>query len=269
VTKAAIMGVGFAFALIVSLALARVHPFGDTGLYAAGSQERAVMNGTQVPSEVRAILEEKCADCHSNQTRAPFYGHFAPVSWLMERDIVEARKAMNLSEWASYSADQRQTYAAKIVQEIKSHDMPPIQYRAIHWGAATTDADLAAIAAWVHGLQAVYAGSAAAKSSETGPGDGARGESLFEKRCTGCHSLDRNKQGPMLQGVYGRTSGTAASYAYSDALKKAAITWNDKSLDNWLTDPDQFIPGNNMDFLVAKPQERADLIAYLRHESAR
>jgi cytochrome c len=73
----------------------------------------------------------------------------------------------------------------------------------------------------------------------------------------------------MLQGVYGRTSGTAAGYAYSDALKKAAITWNDKSLDNWLTDPDQFIPGNNMDFLVAKPQERADLIAYLRHESAR
>ena len=254
-----IAGVGCVLALIASLALARVHPFGDPGLYAAGGHERTVMNGTQVPSEVRAILEEKCADCHSNLTRAPFYRHFAPASWLMERDIVEARKAMNLSSWESYSTDQQQTFAAKMAQEIKSHDMPPVQYLAIHWNAKTTDADLAAISAWARGMQKGQAGSAAA-----GAGDEARGQALFEKRCTGCHALDQNKQGPMLKGVYGRTSGTAAGYAYSDALKKAAVVWDEKSLDRWLSDPDQFIAGNNMDFLVAKGQERADLISFLR-----
>jgi cytochrome c len=256
--------ISFVFALIASLLLARVHPFGDAGLYVANSGEPLTLHDSQMPNEVRAILMEKCADCHSNRTRAPFYGHIAPASWLMERDIVDARKAMNLSLWEAYTADQRQTLAAKMAQEIKSHDMPPLQYRAIHWHANTTDADLAVVAAWAHGLQGSQAGSAAA-----GDGDAARGQALFEKRCTGCHALDKNKQGPMLRGAYGRLSGTAPGYAYSDALKKAAVVWDARSLEKWLSDPDQFIAGNNMDFLLAKPQERADLIAYLRELSTR
>jgi len=264
VSKGSITGVACASALLASLALARVHPFGDAGLYAESKAGQPVLNDSTMPPQVQAILVAKCADCHSNQTRAPFYGHLAPASWLMERDIVEARKAMNLSLWQSFSADQQQTYAAKIAQEVKAHDMPPIQYRAIHWSVATTDADQSAIASWAHTTQASSAGSTAATA-----GDASRGQALFEKRCTGCHALEKNKQGPALQGVYGRTSGTAAGYAYSDALKKSAITWDDKSLDKWLTDPDPFIAGNNMDFLVARPQERADLIAYLRHESGK
>ena len=171
---------------------------------------------------------------------------------------------MNLSQWEGYSVDQQQTLAAKMAQEIKSHEMPPIQYRVIHWDAKTTDADSAAIAAWAHGLQTAQVDSAAAEA-----GDAVRGQALFEKRCTGCHALDTNKQGPMLKGVYGRTSGTASGYAYSDALRKAAIVWDEKSLDKWLSDPDQFISGNNMDFLVAKEQDRADVIAYLRRESGK
>jgi cytochrome c len=265
VSRRKVIGAGGALALIASLVLARVHSFGDAGLYQASSGGPQVVGDQQMPFEVRAILVEKCADCHSNQTHAPFYGHFAPASWLMERDIVEARKAMNLSLWGSYSADQQQTYAAKMAQEIKSHDMPPIQYRVIHWDATTTDVDQAAVAAWAHALQAGSGGSTAA----AGAGDAARGQALFEKRCTGCHALDKNKQGPMLQGVYGRTSGTAQGYAYSDALRKAAIVWDGRSLDKWLTDPDLSITGNNMDFLVAKAQERADLIAYLRRESGK
>jgi cytochrome c len=264
VKRATITAVACTFALIASLALARVHPFGDAGLYAPTGSEQPPLANQQMPPAVRAILQQKCADCHSNQTRAPFYGHLAPASWLMERDIVEARKAMNLSLWAGYSNDQQQTLAAKMTQQIKSHNMPPVQYRLIHWDAKTTDSDLATVTAWAHSLQATQAGSAPAASA-----DPARGQALFEKRCTGCHALEKNKQGPALQAVYGRTSGTAAAYAYSDALKKSAIVWDDKSLDKWLTDPDQFIPGNNMDFLVAKAQERADLISFLRRNSDR
>jgi len=53
-----------------------------------------------------------------------------------------------------------------------------------------------------------------------------------------------------LQGVYGRISGSVADYAYSERLKKARIAWDEKSLEQWLADPDAFLPGNNMDFLV-------------------
>ena len=70
-----------------------------------------------------------------------------------------------------------------------------------------------------------------------------------------------------MQGVYGRNSGTVAGFAYSAALKKAQVVWDDKSLEKWLADPDAFVPGNDMDFLVSKAQERQDLISYLRQVS--
>ena len=248
------------FALSASLLLTRIHPFGDAGLYAAKSADTPILSNARVPQEVRAILVEKCADCHSNQTRAPLYGHFAPVSWLMERDIVEARKAMNLSLWDTYSADRQQTLAAKIVQETKSNEMPPVQYRMIHWNARIGDADLKIFGQWAHGSRA-----AQADASVAAEGDPARGKTLFEKRCTGCHALAQNHEGPQLQAVYGRASGAAPNFAYSAALKKAHIVWDDRSLEKWLTDPDAFIPGNDMDFLVSKPQDRQDLISYLKH----
>lgn len=257
---------GFAglIAVAASLELARVHPFGDAGLDAAKPAQALILNHSQVPSEVTAILAAKCADCHSNHVRVPLYGHFAPASWLMERDIVEARKAMNLSLWETYSPDQRQTLAAKIAQETRSFKMPPVQYRMIHWNARIVDADLKEIGQWTHNSQVFHAGKAS-----TIEGDPARGKELFEKRCTGCHALTQNREGPQLQGVYGRTSGTAAGYVYSASLKKAQIIWDEESLGKWLTDPDEFIPGNGMDFLISEPRERQDLISFLRQSSGR
>ena len=253
-----------AIALVASLALARIHPFGDVGLFAAKPADTPILNNAQVPSEVRTILVEKCADCHSNRTRAPFYGHFAPISWLMERDIVKGRRAMNLSLWDTYSADQQQILAAKMVQKTKSNEMPPAQYRMIHWNARIADVDLRIFGQWAHGLQAMQTGAIV-----PGEGNPTRGKALFEKRCTGCHALTQNHDGPQLQGVYGRTSGTVTGFAYSTALKKAQIVWDDNSLERWLTDPDAFIPGNDMDFLVSKSQERQDLISYLKQNSGK
>jgi cytochrome c len=248
----------------LSLALARVHPFGDAGLYAASGMRVPIVSDTQVPSAVRAMLEEKCADCHSTQTRSPIYGRFAPVSWQMERDITRGREAMNLSSWDSYSADQRQSLAAKIAHETTAHQMPLLQYRMIHWNARVTDAELRTLAGWA---QASPGFSESASNQPAGEGDRVRGKELFEKRCIGCHSLTQNRQGPRLQGVYGRVSGSVPDYAYSTKLKMARIVWNETSLEQWLADPDAVLPGNNMDFLVPKPQERRDIISYLRQVS--
>jgi cytochrome c len=250
----------------LSLALARVHPFGDAGLYATNATQAPIMNDAQVPAAVRAILAEKCADCHSMQTRAPIYGRFAPVSWLMERDITRGREAMNLTLWDRYAVDQQQTLAAKIVRETKAHEMPLPQYRLIHWKARVNDAEIRTLASWAH----ASSGSSSSESNQhPGEGDPVRGKELFEKRCSGCHSLTQNHQGPRLQGVYGRVSGSVADYPYSQTLKKSQIAWDERSLEQWLTDPDAFLPGNNMDFLIPKPQERQDIISYLRQTSGR
>jgi cytochrome c len=248
------------------LLLARVHPFGDAGLYAAKAVQPPLMDHSSVPLQVRAILSAKCANCHSVQTAAPIYGRFAPASWLMERDVVEARRAMNLSLWDTYSADRQQTLAAKIVRETREHEMPPLQYRFIHWNSRLTGPELLMLAAWARNSVGSSSGQA---DTPGGGGDPTRGAALFEKRCSGCHSLTQNRQGPKLQGVYGRTSGSVANYDYSPALKKANVVWDQTTIDKWLTDPDSFIPGNNMDFLVAKPQDRQDLISYLKQASGK
>jgi cytochrome c len=251
-----------AVGLAASLLLAHVHPFGDAGFYSRGGLEAPLLKNGEVPDAVRVMLAEKCADCHSNEPRVPLYGQLAPVSWLMERDIVNARGAMNLSVWDGYSVAQQQIFAAKMEQQMKSRQMPPLQYRMIHWNARIVDADLKTLTQWVRVSQAAQNGDMVA-----GNGDPARGEVQFEKRCTGCHALTRNHEGPQLEGVYGRTCGAVAGFAYSAALKKARIVWDQTSLEKWLTDPDAFIPGNDMDFLVSKPQERRDLISYLKQIS--
>ena len=95
------------------------------------------------------------------------------------------------------------------------------------------------------------------------------GKQIFEKRCTGCHALDNEKTGPHLRGVYGRRAASLTSFQYSEALRKSHITWDSGTLDKWLTDPDAFIPDNDMAFRVANPEEREAIIGYLKEVSGK
>ena len=94
-------------------------------------------------------------------------------------------------------------------------------------------------------------------------------KALFEKRCGGCHALDRDKEGPRLGGVYGRTAGSVDSFQYSDALKKSGIKWTEETLDKWLTDTEKLVPNNDMTFHVEKADERSEIIAYLKRNSGK
>jgi cytochrome c len=106
--------------------------------------------------------------------------------------------------------------------------------------------------------------AALAKTAWAGPaGDAARGETLYEA-CQDCHSLDKNDVGPRHRGVFGRKAASLPDYDYSDALKSANIIWNEETLDKWLTDPQAVAPGAKMFFHLDNPQDRADVIAYLK-----
>jgi cytochrome c len=95
------------------------------------------------------------------------------------------------------------------------------------------------------------------------------GEKLFERRCGGCHSMDKDKEGPRLRGVYGRKSGSVQGYDYSAGLKRAQFIWDDATLDKWLTNTDAAVAGNNMDFSVSKAEERTAIIAFLKSDAGR
>jgi cytochrome c len=90
------------------------------------------------------------------------------------------------------------------------------------------------------------------------------GKELFERRCSGCHATDSNKEGPRLRGVVGRKAGTVAGFTYSDALRGSGITWTGELLAKWLANPAALVGETDMEFRVSNADERAALVAYLK-----
>ncbi|AWJ83632.1 cytochrome C [Azospirillum sp. TSH58] len=107
---------------------------------------------------------------------------------------------------------------------------------------------------------------AAAPLPALADGDPANGEKLF-RQCKACHTVEagKNRVGPTLHGLFGRKAGTVDTYAnYSEGLKASGIAWDAKTLDPYLANPKAVIADSRMAFAgVAKPEDRADLIAYL------
>jgi cytochrome c len=96
-------------------------------------------------------------------------------------------------------------------------------------------------------------------------GDPDRGKTLYQA-CQACHSIDDNDLGPKHRGVVGRPAGSIADYAYSAALKNSGLTWDEATLDRWLTNPSALVPGTKMFFQVADAQNRADIVAFLKEQ---
>jgi cytochrome c len=101
-------------------------------------------------------------------------------------------------------------------------------------------------------------------------GDADKGKKVFNK-CKACHTLEagKNRVGPSLHGIIGRPAGTAEGFTkYSDAMKSSGITWDEASLDTFVTKPKEMVPGTKMTFAGLKDEgDRANLIAYLKKES--
>jgi cytochrome c len=104
-------------------------------------------------------------------------------------------------------------------------------------------------------------GSSAGLAAE----DLAAGQQFFATHCSPCHATEagENKIGPSLAGVVGRKSGSAQGYNYSAALKAANITWDEKTLDQWLQNPTGDVHGSKMFITVPNAGDRQNVIAYL------
>jgi cytochrome c len=249
------LGAVIVLSAVAAFGLAFTHPFGNPRVEPAKGLD-TLLQGVNMPADAKRVLIAKCADCHSNETRWPVYARLAPGSWLIERDIVEARKRMNLSNWQQMPADTQDILIGKIIHEAKSGDMPPLQYRMLHWEAKLTPEEVTTLSAMGKG--------GSEDAGLTLPGDAARGKVAFEKRCTGCHAMDGDREGPRLAEVFGRKAGSVAGFDYSAGLKNSGVTWNEATLEKWLSDPDSMVPDTKMDFHVPKAQERSDLVAYFK-----
>jgi cytochrome c len=118
---------------------------------------------------------------------------------------------------------------------------------------------------WMGAAVAVVALAALAPAARA-DGDAKAGEAVFKKNCAVCHTAEdgKNKIGPSLHGIVGRHSASVANFQYSEAMKKADKTWDEKTLDTYLANPKEFVPNTKMIFAGLKNEsDRHNLIAFL------
>ncbi len=130
--------------LLALLVLAQLVPYGRNHKNPAPS--RSVRFDSDA---TRRLVATSCADCHSNDTRWPWYTNVAPVSWLVQRDVEDGRGVLNFSAW-----DRPQSDVGEVIDQITSGEMPPLQYRVIHRSASLSTAERRRLA---DGLRRTYA----------------------------------------------------------------------------------------------------------------
>jgi heme-binding protein len=101
------------------------------------------------PPEISALLRRACYDCHSNETRWPWYGHVAPVSSLIAWEVESGRRELNFSEWDSYYPLTRRRKLQWIDRVLRERRMPPWSYVVLHRDAWLSAKELGALEHWI------------------------------------------------------------------------------------------------------------------------
>ena len=107
------------------------------------------MAAAHPPATVAATLRAACYDCHSAETRWPWYARLAPASWLIARDVAEGRRHLNFSEWPAES-NRAAKQLDRINEAVDYREMPPQKYTFLHAGARLTDAQRKELLDWTN-----------------------------------------------------------------------------------------------------------------------
>ena len=107
-----------------------------------------------VPVPVSAMLQRACMNCHSSETRWPWYARMAPVSWVIAKDVSEARRAMNLSRWSTRNGRRPELAIATLTaacEDLRYARMPKWSYRLLHPEAQVSKLEVEQFCAWANG----------------------------------------------------------------------------------------------------------------------
>jgi hypothetical protein len=132
-----VIGKVLIIATVGALAVPLIHPFGPV------RQQHSDAGLPDMP-----LIETSCQNCHSERTEWPLYSYLPGASWLLERDVAEARNHMNLSRWWQYSSEHKKDLLARIAAEVRSHEMPPARYTMLHPKARLSGAQIQEIYEW-------------------------------------------------------------------------------------------------------------------------
>lgn len=119
---------------------ARTNPISD--------ERQSLFAGASVPADVQAILQRSCNDCHSNQTKWPWYSHIAPVSWFLVDHVNDGRAELSFSDWGTYPPKKAGHKLEEICELVEKGEMPLESYLIMHRDAALTEGDKQVICNW-------------------------------------------------------------------------------------------------------------------------
>jgi hypothetical protein len=126
------------------------------------------------PLAVDGVLQRACYDCHSHETRWPWYAFVAPASWLVVWDVQEGRSHLNFSEWERYTAEKRRHKLEELIEVLEEDEMPLWYYRPLHHpDADVSAAERDALIAWARAERARLRAAMPAPASRPGPRGGA------------------------------------------------------------------------------------------------
>lgn len=109
-----------------------------------------IMNQYQVPAEVASVLKKGCYDCHSNNTRYPWYAHVQPFRLLLDRHVKDGKEELNFSEYGTYSKKRQFNKLRSIGEAMEEGTMPLRSYRLLHAGARLTSEEKAVVLKWIN-----------------------------------------------------------------------------------------------------------------------
>lgn len=117
-------------------------------LVPAGRSNPPVTGALEAPAEIEAILRRSCYDCHSNETRWPWYSRLAPVSWWLVHHVEEGREHLNFSEWSGAEPRILRHRFEEIDEQIAQAEMPLSSYLILHWSARLSDDERDTLRRW-------------------------------------------------------------------------------------------------------------------------
>ena len=121
-----------------------VHPFGNL----RGDARGPILEGAHADPGTLKIIQRSCQNCHSEKTEWPWYSRVAPGSWLLERDVSQARGQYNLSRWAGYGPERQATILSAMGVAARTGEMPPSHYILLHPEAKLSSQERQRIYEW-------------------------------------------------------------------------------------------------------------------------
>ncbi|MBV1925343.1 MAG: heme-binding domain-containing protein [Dokdonia sp.] len=145
----------FVVALVAFVIMQFVRPDKNEGDSDYASVDAFLTETKPVP-EVAAVLTDTCFDCHSDQTRYPWYAEVAPVSYWLSDHVKDGKKHLNFSKWSEYSVKRKDHKLEEVVEMVEAREMPLDSYTWTHEEARLSDAQVEALILWAKAARVNY-----------------------------------------------------------------------------------------------------------------